>query len=219
MVLSKYCSVVDGSSKVEIIDGGLIFDNQIHSVEVLYGHPLPMHFIAIKTSILKDHNIYITEKCFYTDLEYVIKPLPYVHSVALLDAIIYMYRIGRDEQSVSIRSWQKNIEQAIKVTYELCSYYGKISNKVNDRDMRTYILDKVSSSAINKYRILLSFPHKREIKKRISSYDIELKLTNEEVWNECRKNKLVRLLMISGIPFYTFFSFVYRRHLKKKRIL
>ena len=37
-----------------------------------------------------------------------------------------MYRIGRDEQSVSIKSWQKNIEQAIKVTYELSRYYGGI---------------------------------------------------------------------------------------------
>lgn len=219
MVLSKYCSVEENSGETRVMDGGLIFDNRTHSVEVLYGHPLPMHFIAIKTSILRDNHIFITEKCFYTDLEYVVKPLLYVHSVALLDAIIYMYRIGRDEQSVSIRSSQKNIEQAIKVTYELSSYCGKISYKDVDKDMRNYILDKVSGSAINKYRILLSFPHERRIKKRIISYDKELKLTNEKVWKECRKNNLVRLLMISGMPFYTFLSFVYRRHLKKKGIL
>ncbi len=219
MVLSKYCTVVDGTEETKIVDCGYTFDGREHLSSVLYGHSLPMHMITIKTSILKEHNINITEKCFYTDLEFVVKPLPYINSVALFNASVYMYRIGRDEQSVSIKSWQKNIEQAIKVTYELSKYYGQVSDSINDDGMKKYLLDKVSSSAINKYRILLSFPCKHEIKERIKKYDYELELINPDIKNECLGNLLVRMLMLPGMPLYAILSFVYRGHLKRKGML
>jgi adenylate kinase family enzyme len=130
-----------------------------------------------------------------------------------------MYRIGREEQSVSIRSWQKNVEQAIKVTYELSDYYGKIDEDISDQNMKRYILEKVSSSAINKYRILLSFPAKREVKERIKNYDKELSSVNPEIRRECSSNKLVLLLMIPGMPLYRLLSIIYRKHLRKKGLL
>lgn len=219
MILTKYCTVVDGTEETETIDCGYAFDNKEHKSNVLYGHSLPMHMIAVKTSILKNNTIHITEKCFYTDLEYVVKLLPHVHNVFLLDATVYMYRIGREEQSVSIRSWQKNVEQAIKVTYELSDYYGKIDEDISDQNMKRYILEKVSSSAINKYRILLSFPAKREVKERIKNYDKELSSVNPEIRRECSSNKLVLLLMIPGMPLYRLLSIIYRKHLRKKGLL
>lgn len=218
-VLTKYCTVEEENGKKKVIDEGIPFDGKEHSVDILFGHSLPMHFLAIKTSLLKNNNIHITEKCFYTDLEFVVKPLPYVKNVALLDRVVYMYRIGRDEQSVSIKSWQKNIEQAIKVTYELSRYYGGINQEATEIKMINYIQDKVVDSAINKYRILLSFPHNQEVKNRIKRYDNELGTLNNEIRNKCRNNYIVKYLMLPGMPLYSMISMVYRLHLKKKGLI
>lgn len=218
-VLTKYCSVMEGTGKKEVVDENIIFDNLPHDVDCLYGHFLPMHFLAIRTDLLKNNGIHITEKCFYTDLEYVIKPLPYINRVALLDAVVYMYRIGRDEQSVSIKNWQKNIEQAVKVTYELASYYNNLEKEKIDKNKLIYIQEKVVDSAINKYRIFLSFKSGCAIKKKIRDYDNQLRNISIKISNLCRKNNMVRLLLLPGMPLYPLISNVYRGHLKKKGML
>lgn len=218
-VLTKYCSVVEETEKKEIIDENIIFDNLQHNVDYIYGHSLPMHFLAIRTDLLKSNGIHITEKCFYTDLEYVIKLLPYINSIALIDVVVYMYRIGRDEQSVSIKSWQKNIEQAVKVTYELVNYYNDLDKKNIDKNKLAYIQEKVVDSAINKYRIFLSFQSNHKIKQKIKDYDNQLRSINVKINNLCRKNNMLRLLLLPGMPLYPLISNVYRRHLKKKGMI
>lgn len=219
MILSKYCTCEEGTGEKAIVDDGLVFDNKQHSIAYIYGHSLPMHYIAFKTELLKNHQISITEKCFYTDLEFVIKPLPYIDTVSLLNETVYVYRIGRNEQSVSIKSWQKNIDQATKVTCELARYYEKIKGEKLDDDKLKYIRSKVVDSAINKYRIFLSFPKDSEVQKKLNAYSRELSLSSSEIADLAKNNKLVKLLLVPRQPFYAVLSLIYRNHLRRKGML
>lgn len=67
---------------------------------------IPMHALVIKTSVLKDNNIVIDEKCFYVDVEYVMFPVPFVNKVTFFDLHVYMYRLALSTQSVSILGFQ-----------------------------------------------------------------------------------------------------------------
>lgn len=219
MVLTKYCSCEEGTGRRTIVDEGLTFDNKQHELNYLYGHSLPMHFISFKTELLKKYKIKITEKCFYTDLEFVVKPLPFVNTVSLLNELVYVYRTGRDEQSVSMKSWQKNLGQAIDVTLELARYYENIKREIKVDDRIEFIRSKVVDSAINNYRIFLSFKSCNEVRNKIKDYTKKIELASAEIAKLSKENMLVKLLLLPGYPLYRILSFVYRRHLKKKGML
>ena len=51
---------------------------------------------------------FLLDNGFYTDVEYLILPFPYVKTVAFLDLNLYMYRLSLEGQSVSLESMQKN---------------------------------------------------------------------------------------------------------------
>ena len=219
MVLSKYCTCEEGTGKRVVIDEGLVFDNKEHKIEYLFEHSIPMHFIAYKTEILRSNQIRITENCFYTDLEFVIKPLPYIESVSLLDEVVYVYRVGRDEQSVSIKSWQKNIDQATKVSCGLARYYESIKGKIIDGKKINYVRSKVVDSAVNKYRIFLSFKRSDEVYRKMNEFTINLEESSREVAALSKENNLVKLLLLPGQPLYGLLSVIYRKHLKRKGMI
>ncbi|MGX2951576.1 glycosyltransferase family 2 protein, partial [Ursidibacter sp. B-7004-1] len=81
-----------------------------------------MHSITIKTSILKDNNITIDEKCFYVDLEYNTFPMPYIKTVSYFDKPVYRYRLGSPTQSVSLSSYIKNVKMHRKVILALINF-------------------------------------------------------------------------------------------------
>lgn len=62
---------------------------------------LPMHAAAYKTSILKANSIRLDEGVPYTDVEFVLYPMPFVHKIAYLPEVFYRYQIGREGQSIS----------------------------------------------------------------------------------------------------------------------
>lgn len=215
MVLSRYCFVndVDGSKRIPTRQ--IPFDGIQRSFDELGTEDaFEMHYLAFKTAILRDNHISITEKCFYTDVEYMLKPIPFIKTYAAVDLCVYMYRIGREGQSVSISSWQKNLEMALTVTFVLVDYYNKIKDRVSECK-RKYIFNRVEGTAEGKYRIFLSFKPDKEIKRRIQEYDTMLRIKNINIYAACERNKFVKVLRMSRFAAYYLLSTVYRKHLKR----
>ena len=82
-----------------------------------------MHELTIKTNLLKENKINITEKCFYTDNEYTFLPLMFAKTVTKYDKPIYCYRLGRNGQSVSIDGVKKHYRDAFIVAKRLYAAY------------------------------------------------------------------------------------------------
>lgn len=85
-----------------------------------------MHNSTIKTSILQEHNIRITEHCFYTDGEYTIKGMAYAKSACALSSVIYCYRLGRAGQSVSMEGLKKHVKDMERMIDEVLNFYRKL---------------------------------------------------------------------------------------------
>jgi len=214
MVISNYCFVEDGSGKESVQKRNIGYDEKVHDFNELSGEDaFEMHYLAFKTEILRRNHIFITENCFYTDVEYMLKPIPYIESYIAFDLCVYMYRIGREGQSVSISSWQKNIKMAIKVTFILVDYYNKVHAQLNDYK-NDYIFNRISGTAEGKYRIFLSFSPSRKMKKYVVKYDKKLFEMNENLYLACDKNRFVRFLRKSGFFLYYPMACMYRIHLK-----
>lgn len=78
-----------------------------------------MHCLCIKTEILKNNNLFIDE-CFYADNEMCFYPIIYADSIYVQKEPVYCYRIGREGQSMSIKSMDKNITHVEKVAKRIC---------------------------------------------------------------------------------------------------
>jgi glycosyltransferase involved in cell wall biosynthesis len=87
----------------------------------------PMHCSCFRTKLLQDHNITITEHCFYTDVELVNRPVPYLNSICIFHRPIYVYRVGREGQSVSKTGIRKHYKEHELVFWNLLEIYRGLS--------------------------------------------------------------------------------------------
>ncbi|MBR5662649.1 MAG: glycosyltransferase [Bacilli bacterium] len=82
---------------------------------------------TFKTSMLKNMNFKISEKCFYVDME--LNSIAFVRAktIKYLPLDIYIYMLGRTDQSVSQQSFKKNYKHHEKVTLRIIKeiYYGE----------------------------------------------------------------------------------------------
>lgn len=81
-----------------------------------------MYTICYRTEILRKNNIKLLEKCFYTDTQYAMYPMPYVNSIYIFHKPIYVYRLGRAEQSVSVEGHIKHYKDHVKVSKDIIEF-------------------------------------------------------------------------------------------------
>lgn len=154
---------------------------------------LEMYTNCYKTEILRKCKLKLLEKCFYTDTQYSIIPMCEISKIFVVHFAIYTYRVGRDEQSVSVYSKRKHYKEHEEVSKALIDFYNSITV---GNEKKKYILNYISiivSMTIANFYMLLdgSRQHLDEIK-RFENYIYQ---TNKEIYymmNE--KSKTVKLL-------------------------
>ena len=107
-------------------------DYALSEVLAYMGDCYQMHSITFRTALIQN-KLKITEKCFYVDQEYILLPLKDVKNVMFLDYTIYQYRLGDENQSVSVTSKQKNREMHKKVVMRLLHEYEKIKDGLTEQ--------------------------------------------------------------------------------------
>lgn len=152
-------------------------DEIISDIDVLY-----MHNLAYKTDLLKKNNINIDEHCFYTDTEYVSLPLIYSRDIYILDYPIYMYRVGRAGQSVSVTGRRKHWKDHQRVSYTLMTFYKKNENKMGENKNEYFekYFASIFASGIGNYLLMLKST--RENYELIKKYDSDIRNTSEKIY-------------------------------------
>ena len=79
--------------------------------------------------------------------------MPFVSSVYYDDEYIYMYRLGRNGQSMDIRSMQRNRAMHMKVLNAMLAFYDKLPEVTDEK--KSYI-EKVIGQMVETY--ISSFP-------------------------------------------------------------
>ena len=161
----------------------VLYEKRVSSDQSLYGtvcdmdkgevkEVIKMHGLTIRTSILKDNNITIDEKCFYVDAEYIVFPMPYVSTVYYDDEFIYMYRLGRNGQSMDIKSMQRNRAMHRKVFGSLLAFYDNLPEMTDHK--KVYIEKVIGQIMENQFQIYISMGTDKEIQKETAAWDKEL---------------------------------------------
>ena len=83
-----------------------------------------MHCMAFKTDMLQQNNVEIDE-CFYTDMELASYPLAYAKTTYAQPESVYIYRTGRDGQSMSLKSLAKHMDDRERVTMSMLDRFQR----------------------------------------------------------------------------------------------
>lgn len=142
-----------------------------------------MHNLAYKTELLKENKIRIDEHCFYTDTEYVALPFLLAKTIYIFDKPIYMYRVGREGQSVSISGRKKHWKDHQKISYTLMNFYKKQSKKMDKNKKHYYdkYLASIFASGIGNY--LMTLKPTRKNYEIIKKYDSDIKEISKDIYD------------------------------------
>ncbi|MFR1441036.1 MAG: glycosyltransferase family 2 protein [Clostridia bacterium] len=153
-----------------------------------------MYTICYRTEILRKNNIKLLEKCFYTDTQYAMYPMPYVNSIYIFHKPIYVYRLGRAEQSVSVEGHIKHYKDHVKVSKDIIEFYNntEFNNKYTQEYMWKYMVEHIANT-ISGFYIVLE-PSKENLKD-ILAFEKYIFSKNEILYNDIAKqSKIVKIL-------------------------
>ena len=146
---------------------------------------MAMHSTTVKTEIINNGRIRITEHCFYTDYEFIMKAFLLSSSFTYLPVKLYQYRIWGEGQSVSITGSMKHYRErdlisrfaieassknptAKRITFETGILSANASDLLTSGDFKRYMAFrkatkesgiKLSENLSNLGKLVYLFPH------------------------------------------------------------
>lgn len=104
-----------------------------------YSHMLLMHALFYKREKLLESKTELPEHTFYVDNIFAYQPLPYMQTIYYLNADMYSYFIGRDDQSVNRKNFVQRYEQQIRVMLRMTDAYRWDEIKRMRKGLRNYM--------------------------------------------------------------------------------
>ena len=217
IVVTKYTEVYNGTDKTREVGIPNKLMNQILDLgKNCEDFEFQMHNTTYKTELLQKNNI-VLDNGFYTDVEYLILPFPYVKTVAFLDLNLYMYRLSLEGQSVSLESMQKNRAMHETVLKRILRYYEENKQKgIIEKSILNCILNRVVNMSMLHTITLISFKPSKIYKKELKEIYDFIKQNSNDVYNRCMERKYIRILNKTNFITYPLFAIRHRmiNHIK-----
>ena len=121
--VTPYYSVSEEGEKLYITSLNSLFKKKEEVISYKEFKKIPfnkyfmLHMFFVKTSILKDNNMKLLEKTFYEDNEMVLFAAIHANTLCFSKEPVYLYTVGREGQSISIDSMDKNYDSQVRVMY------------------------------------------------------------------------------------------------------
>lgn len=172
-----------------------------------------MHPLVIKTEILKSNQIRLDEHCFYVDVEYILFPVPYVKTVQYFDLFVYMYRLAQTTQSVSLKGYQKHMQNHVDVIFHLTDFFENYKQN-GEAEKIEYIGKRIAQMVGDQITIFMSFPETdKEIKAKFIAFDRKLKVKSPEIYERSAKESgFLRLFRRMDFKGYRLLAKICKKH-------
>lgn len=166
-----------------------------------------MHSLCIRTELLRKGGVSVTEHCFYTDTEFVLKACNQAHTVLFFDKVIYCYRRASSGQSMSLAGFEKHYMEQFKVIRVLLEYREKQVTRPEIRAMYDQLL---YGTCVWQYLIMLYIRPTLKRRSQFMDYDAMLKKLAPDYYER------IDLSIVKKLRKYHFFGFgIAARHKKK----
>lgn len=163
----------------------------------------PMHSSAFRTKLLQDHDITITEHCFYTDVELVNRPMPYMESVYVWHEPVYVYRIGVEGQSVSKTGIRKHYKEHEKVFWNLMEIYESLTPEQTAK--RQFLRRRLVKEVAAQMKFYCYLDRSRAHFEELRQFTAALKARSPEILAAAKEySRFVRLMAATNCRMYYF---------------
>jgi len=156
-------------------------------------HVIKMHSMTIRTELLHKMNRQIDEHMYYVDQEYITYPVPYIESVFYDRRYLYMYRLGRNGQSMERTVLCRNRLMHRRVIESLVSYYDYIVKecKLDLSDTKLKYFQRCIGDMIdNQFQIYISIGIEEGMKKELREWDDEIRQSHPELYSATSKKSI-----------------------------
>ena len=200
-VICSYNTVNENTEEIQLVSYNdlqpdkVLLPEEVLSKKTMY----PYHSMVWRTELLREHGILLDENCFYVDTEYILFPLPWVHSFRYFPEPVYQYRVGGEDQSVSRTSYLRNRSQLKRVILHLCQFFEE------KKDMMTpaacsYILNSISWIHYTLFEALRKMEDHKQGRLELRGVDRSILAVSRDVYDSARPVvKAARLLGYSRI--------------------
>lgn len=198
MIITNYYEYSDQTQKIEKeVKFDFIEDNKIIEFQKIAEKlSLSMHATIYKTELFKKNNL-VLDNCFYTDVEYVLLPIPYVNTIYYYDKAIYVYRVGRIGQSVNLNSMRKNIKMHDLVMRRMIEYFNDTMVQMNN-EKKLFFANRLAEMVWTEIVVLLSFDNNSNKRLKIKELINFIKHECNDVYLLLKKYKKVKFLLYSN---------------------
>ena len=136
-----------------------------------------------------EQHILLTEKCYYTDIEYYMYPFKYAKTCAFLNTPLYCYRLGREGQSMSDVGLKKHIDDHIKVLEDIIKFYY-VDGAVSYGNKDIFIKERICTLIRACLNVVWKLDSEYDAERKMKKIDMILKQTypypipymGKEVW-------------------------------------
>lgn len=141
-----------------------------------------MHSLTYKLSLLRENKTRLPEHCFYVDNLMAFQPLIYAKTLFYLNEDLYMYFIGRQDQSVNEKVMLGRVDQQLKVTRMMINAYRP--DLVVEKNHMTHLVHYMGIMMTVSSILLLRKGTKESIKER------------NRLWKQLRKKDMKLFLKL-----------------------
>ena len=177
---------------------------------------LSLHGINYKTSVLRENNIRVQEKCFYEDKEYILYPIPFIETLTYYPDPVYIYRIGVPGQSISIEKVIKNRKMLETITQNLCCFYERTILQGISAEKEGYLSRAICNVIKNMYGMFLKMPRNRDTMALISEFDEKCQEWSPILYEKCENDSAIRLIRKNNYLIYSCAYFAFKHKMKKR---
>jgi glycosyltransferase involved in cell wall biosynthesis len=155
-----------------------------------------MHSVIYRTEVLKQCKLELPKHTFYVDNIFVYKPLPYIKTMYYLNADLYRYFIGREDQSVNEKVMIGRIDQQIRVTKIMIDCYDPMN--IECKKLRKYMIKYLVMMMTVSTVLLLKANTEECLEKKEELWNY-LNSKNRSLYEEVSKSLLGLLIQIKGL--------------------
>lgn len=201
VVYTGYTTFEDGSGKIISVDG-IVNDYSFGKIQDMEKVTIPgyitMHTCSFRTEMLKKFHVSVMEHCFYTDTEYVMKGFFHAKTIEFENFSVYRYRVGREEQSMSMTGLCKHYREHIRMIKKLLALYDKAQRATIKEMLKKRCRELIDFQNV----IFLHLRPTREHARDFRNFDKLIKHKYPEFYGTVRKRvKTFRILGSWSYPF------------------
>ena len=202
MIIAQFKRVFEEDGHEEIRNEAEDIHEKIGQFGQLGGHEwFTMHAISYRTKVLQENGVRLTEHCFYTDQEYDLLPLPWVDTVRIFPQVVYCYRIGRGEQSVSPEGLEKHYNDQTIVLKRLYTVYPNVGEKKTAKDK--YIFNYFVLRTFLQIKVFLVISKSEKHRRELINFLNYLKREQPLIYRELlRTSKILKILLATRFGAY-----------------